>query len=456
MKALSPVDQVFLWLEKRQQPMHVGGLHIFSFPEDAGTKYIAETVEQMRAYTNPEYPFNRYLKLHYGQYYWIEDKQFDLEHHFRHEALPKPGRYRELLGLVSVAHSHLMDRERPMWESHLIEGIRGKRFAFYNKVHHCMVDGIAAMRMTLRTYSYDQDTRNMPPFWAMKPPKRQAKDAPGPNDFIHSLRHVLSLTGKQIATVPTLAKEITTSLIRARQNPDNVSMFTAPKCVLNSKITGSRRFAAQSYSLERIKAIGKKLSATVNDVVVAICASALRQYLLSIRELPDKPLIAMVPMSIRKDDSESGNQVAMILANLATHIGDPATRFNVIRKSIDEAKERFRQMSQEEAINYSALTLAPSSLNMMTGLAPQLQAFNVVISNVPGPDKPMYWNGARLEGLYPVSIPVDRVALNITLVSYMDHLEFGLTACRRTLPSMQRLLDYLENGIKELEKMTSA
>ena len=238
---------------------------------------------------------------------------------------------------------------------------------------------------------------------------------------------------------------------QARTNPDYTSAFEAPPSILNERITGSRRFAAQSYPLERFKAIAKKADATLNDVVMAVCGSALRNYLLSLNALPVKPLIAMVPMSMRKDDSDSGNQIAMILATLGTHLSDPSERLYSIKRSVKESKDRYKDMSLEEAINYTALTLAPAGLNMLTGLSSRLQAFNVVISNVPGPKKPLYWNGARVEGMYPVSIPLDRIALNITLVSYVDSLEFGFTACRRTLPSMQRLLDYVELGISELE-----
>ncbi|WP_156502392.1 WS/DGAT domain-containing protein, partial [Oleiphilus sp. HI0067] len=177
----------------------------------------------------------------------------------------------------------------------------------------------------------------------------------------------------------------------------------------------------------------------------------LRNYLISLNALPDKPLVAMVPMSMRRDDSDSGNQIAMILATLGTHLADPTERLESIRRAVKESKDRYASMTLEEAINYTALTLAPAGLNMVTGLSSRLQAFNVVISNVPGPKKHLYWNGSRVEGMYPVSIPLDRIALNITLVSYVDSLEFGFTACRRTLPSMQRLLDYVEQGLTELE-----
>lgn len=451
MKALTPVDQLFLWLEKRQQPMHVGGLHILSCPEGASSRFVTDLAEFMRGFQNPNAPFNQRLYQKFGQYYWDEDQQFDLEHHYRHVALPKPGRIRELLGVVSANHSHLMDRERPMWSIHFIEGIRGKRFAFYIKAHHCMLDGVAAMRMVDKLYGEDPDARDMPPFWALPVHKRKRQTLHEGGDVLQGLAHLMEGAGKQIATIPTLAREITRAVVRARKNPNMSGLYRAPQSIINGRITGSRRFAAQSYKLDRFRAIASAMKGTLNDVVLAVCGSALRNYLISQQALPDSPLIAMVPMSIRKDDSDSGNQVAMILANLATHVADPTRRLEVIQSSVKDAKQMFRQMSQEEAINYTALTLAPTGLHLMTGLVPSWQAFNVVISNVPGPKKTRYWNGAKLEGLYPVSIPIDYVALNITLVSYEDQMEFGLTACRRTLPSMQRLLDYLEMGIQELE-----
>ena len=451
MKPLSLADQLFLWMEKRQQPMHVGGLHLLSFPEGAGPKYVSELAEYMSTFQQPIAPFNQRLVQRFGRYYWHEDKQFDLEHHFRHSALPKPGRIRELLSLVSVKHSALMDRERPMWEVHLIEGIRGKQFALYYKVHHCMLDGVAAMRMGMRLMSEDPNVRDQPPLWAM-PKKPRAHEPIQGSDVIASLTELAGAAGKQISTVPTLIKEVSHAIKQASSNPDFTTAFEAPPSILNQRITGSRRFAAQSYPIERFKAIAKKADATLNDVVMAVCGSALRNYLLSMNALPDKPLIAMVPMSMRKDDSDQGNQIAMILARLGTNISDPSERLYAIKRSVKESKDRYASMSLEEAINYTALTLAPAGLNMLTGLSSRLQAFNVVISNVPGPKKPLYWNGARVEGMYPVSIPMDRIALNITLVSYVDSLEFGFTACRRTLPSMQRLLDYVEVGIKELEE----
>jgi len=451
MKTLSPVDQLFLYLEKRQQPMHVAGLQLFSFPEGAGPKYVSELARSIREYSSPEPPFNQRLTRRFGQYHWIEDQQFDMDHHFRHEALPKPGRIRELLSLVSAEHSNLLDRERPLWEAHLIEGIRGRQFALYTKVHHSVVDGISAMRMGMRALSPDPDERDLPPVWAYKPKKRGRALPSNPVDAVSSLARLTTGASRQIATVPALAREIYSVTQKAKDDPNFVSIFQAPDTILNQCITGSRRFAAQSYSLDRLKRLSGAFNCTLNDVVLSMCGHALREYLISQNALPDRPLIAMVPMSLRKDESAGGNQIAMILANLGTHICDPANRLRVVQASVREAKKRFSQMSPEEILNFTALSMAPTGLNLLTGLAPKWRAFNVIISNVPGPSEPLYWNGARLEGMYPVSIVLDRIALNMTLTSYRGQIEFGLIACRRTLPSMQRLLDYLEQSIRELE-----
>ena len=451
MKTLSPVDQLFLYLEKRQQPMHVAGLQLFSFPEGAGPKYVSELARSIREYSSPEPPFNQRLTRRFGQYQWMEDQQFDMDHHFRHEALPKPGRIRELLSLVSAEHSNLLDRERPLWEAHLIEGIRGRQFALYTKVHHSVVDGISAMRMGMRALSPDPEERDLPPVWAYKPKKRGRGLPSNPVDAVSSLARLTTGASRQIATVPALAREIYSVTQKAKDDPNFVSIFQAPDTILNQCITGSRRFAAQSYSLDRLKRLSGAFNCTLNDVVLSMCGHALREYLISQNALPDRPLIAMVPMSLRKDDSAGGNQIAMILANLGTHICDPANRLRVVQASVREAKKRFAQMSSEEILNFTALSMAPTGLNLLTGLAPKWRAFNVIISNVPGPREPLYWNGARLEGMYPVSIVLDRIALNMTLTSYRDQIEFGLIACRRTLPSMQRLLDYLEQSIRELE-----
>ncbi len=452
MKPLSSADQIFLWLESRQQPMHVGGLQLFNIPEDASPDFVSELMESLYQLSGPKAPFNQCLVNKRGLFYWEEDKYFDIYHHVRHEALPKPGRIRELLAHVSAEHSHLMDRSRPLWEFHVIEGLQKNQIAVYAKIHHSMIDGVSAMRLLSRSLSTDPKLRNTPPIWSIKQPRRSKNDPDKDNSVLGNLAELSTNLRSQLLALPNVLTEISRSYRNVTSDPDFVTVRQAPHSLLNEPISGSRRFAAQSYPMDRFKALTSKFNVTLNDILLAVCGSALRNYLISQHALPDKPLISMVPMSIRNaDDTELGNQIVAILANLGTHVADPVDRLQIVHRSIVAAKKLYSQMSPTEIFNYTAMMMAPSAIHMLTGKAPAFQTYNVTISNVPGPKEKLYWNGAELAGIYPLSIPLNYNALNITLLSYCDQLEFGFTACRKTLPSMQRLLDYVENGIAELE-----
>jgi diacylglycerol O-acyltransferase len=412
-------------------------------------------VELAKAATVAYPPFNQRLQRRGGMWFWDEDREFDVESHFYHLALPKPGRIRELLALVSKLHGNLMDRTKPLWETYLIDGLEDGRVALYSKIHHALVDGVAANRMLMRQMSESPDDRSLTPLWAMERKKREAAEDENKTGPFAVMAQAMAMAREQLGALPTVAREVVRT-IRARKDPDNVTTFSAPRSILNQRISGARRFAAQSYSFKRMRTAGKALGATVNDMALAMCASALRRYLQDLEALPEKPLVAMVPVSLRRDDSDSGNQVAMVLTSLATHIADPRERFDSIFRSMKNSKERFARMSQLETMNYLAVIMAPSSLNMATGIAPTWQPFNITISNVPGPKKTLYFNGARMDGTYPVSIVLDGQALNITLTSYGDDMEIGLIACRRTLPHMQKLLQYLEDALVELEGLAGA
>ena len=448
MKPVGLQDQGFLWLERRNQPMHVAGLQLLTPPKHE-PGWLNRMVEMAKNATTAHPPFNQRLVRRGGMWFWDEDREFDVESHFHHLALPAPGRIRELLALVSSLHGNLMDRTKPLWEMYLISGLEDGRIALYSKIHHALVDGVAANRMLMRQMSEDPAVRDLVPLWSMERKKREDGGPPSP---FSAMAKAVAMAREQLVSVPKVAREVV-STIRARKDPDTVSVFQAPRSILNQRISGARRFAAQSYSFKRMRNAGKALDATVNDMALAMCATALRRYLSELAGLPDKPLVAMVPVSLRRDDSDSGNQVAMVLANLATHVADPRERLAAIVRSMKTSKDRFSRMSQVEILNYLAVVMAAGGINMATGLAPKWQAFNIVVSNVPGPKKTLYFNGARLDGTYPVSIVLDGQALNITLTSYGDNMEIGLIACRRTLPHMQKLLTYLEDALVEMEEL---
>jgi WS/DGAT/MGAT family acyltransferase len=227
-----------------------------------------------------------------------------------------------------------------------------------------------------------------------------------------------------------------------------------PETPANRSIEGARRFVAQSWSFQRVRAMSKAYGGTLNDGVLAMCGGAIRRYLLERGILPSEPLKALVPVSVREEgDVDSGNAIAFIVASLATDLADADERMRAIRASMAASKKNLSGMSKSEIDFYSTLTQAPVLLANLLGVAGKLPMANTVVSNVPGPRKQMYWHGAKLDGIYPVSVPLDGVAVNITLVSNYDTLDFGITACRRSAPNIQRLIDYMDDALIELEEV---
>ncbi len=451
---LSPSDAFFLWAEQRRQPMHVAGLQLYTAPAGSWDDHVQRLVESMRKHVTARTPFNLKPVFKVGHWFWEEDEDFELDYHLRHSALPRPGRIRELLSLVSRLHGALMDRSRPLWELHLIEGLADGRVAAYVKVHHAMFDGMAAVKMLQAVLSEDAEERR-PPMWAQERKRREAPTdlvaAPREGGLLGSVLDAARLGAQILPGVGSGLREVFRG--SSQVDPVGAAPFQAPPTIFNVPISGSRRFAAQAYDLERIKALGRAAGATLNDITLAICGGALRHYLVARDALPDRPLVAMVPVSVRGDDgpAEGGNQVSMMLANLATHVADPLERLRLVTESTTMGKQRLAGMTRVERLAYGAAMGVSMGPALLTGYAKKRPMFNVVISNVPGPKKPLHMNGMRLEEMYPVSIPFDYLALNITINSYVDQLGFGYTACRRAVPALQRMLGHTDEAVRELE-----
>lgn len=458
MKRLSPIDTAFLLMEKRQQPLHVGALVLCTPPPGAPPDFANQLAERLRHSTTAASPFNRHLTGGAALKFWEEDEDFDIAHHFVHLSLPKPGRIRELLAMVSRVHSQHLDRAYPLWRAYLIEGLEDGRIAMYFKIHHSLVDGIAGIRLMLKSMSANiEDSISMPAPWGVRTRKTQHATLPIPTPGAGSYSALTRLAGSGYKSIPAVFKQLKQTMTDARsKHPEAITSLQAPRCILNQKVSGSRRFAAQSYSTQRIKTIAKAFNATSNDVVLALCGAALRRYLIDLDELPERPLIAVVPVSTRRDDSESGNEITFALASLATHLEDPAERVLAVKASMDYCKERFRQMTPSQVFAYSAALMTPGAIAWLTGLDRKYTIANTVISHVPGPREPLYWQGCKLEGIYPASLVLDDFALNITLISRHDFIDFGIIACRKNLPRVQKLLGYIEDAITELEARLGA
>ena len=456
MPFMPPTDSMFLLAESREHPMHVGGLQLFVPPEDAGPQYAREMVESFRQSSDVSALFRRRpaepVNL-LGTTWWSTDDTVDYDYHVRHSAIPHPGRIRELLQLTSRWHGSLLDRHRPLWECHVVEGLADGRIAVYTKVHHSMVDGVAAIRLMQRSLSEDPQARDCLPPWLLQPRSRAVQPAQGLDPW-GIVRSGADVVGDVAGLLPTGLK-----IARQVVRDHDITLPRAPKSILNGPVGGARRFAAQSWRIDRIQQVAKSSATTLNDVILAMVAGALRQYLLEQNALPDEPMTAMVPISLalRADadsaDRGGGNQVGAIVVSLATDREQAATRLEEISYSAKQAKKIMGDLTPTQILALSAVQMAPLALSPVPGFVRYTRPpFNVIVSNVPGPKEDMYLNGARLDGMYPVSIVLDGQALNITLTSRKDHIDVGLIGCRRSVPHLQRLLSHLEDSLAELEK----
>lgn len=452
MELISPVDSMFLLGESREHPMHVAGLQLFEPPADAGPDFLRDLYQNIIARDDVASTFRKHPAELLGgiaNLTWAFDKDLDLEYHLRRSALPSPGRVRELLELTSRLHGSLLDRHRPLWESHLVEGLNDGRFAVYTKIHHALVDGVSAMRMMRRSLATDLEDHEIRVPWGRN-------DRPSGNS-----KPRISVLGEIRGAVDSVLGLAPSALYLARKGIWEQQLTLpvgAPRTIFNVPIGGARRCAAQSWPIERFMAVKKAAGVTLNDVVLATCGGALRAYLLEQNALPDRPLIAMVPVSLRDDASPGGgNQVGALLANLATDVDDPAKRLEAVSASMRSNKEVFKQLPKMQKMALSAFNVSPLLLSMVSpALGSAAPPFNLVISNVPGSREPLYWNGARLDGNYPLSIALDGQAMNITLSNNADNLDFGLVGCRRSVPSLQRMLGHLDDSLAGLEQAVGA
>ena len=463
---VNPIDPTatgFLLAENRNMPMHVGGLQLFEKPEGAGRGYVREMYEQMRdveeiAPLFLQHPHRSARTA--GQLVWQPDEQFDVEHHVRHSALPKPGRVRELLELCSRLHSTRLAWERPLWEATVIEGLRDGRVAMYTKTHHALVDGVSAMRLLASVLSTDPTERDMPAPWAARPQTRREEPSAAPASL--SLADVSASTVRTALALASEAAGMPGALIRTlnksvRNETSALSLY-APRTILNQSITGSRRFAAQDWPVERLRGVGKATGTTINDVVLAMVSGAMRTYLSDLDALPETSLISMVPVGLNAKQSQlasgdGGNAVGSVMVQLGTHLPDPAQRLSAIHRSMQDGKESLSAMTPAQILAMSALGQAPAILGPVLRMQGIVRPpYNLIVSNVPGPRTTHYWNGARLVGTYPLSIPINGMALNITCTSYDGKMCFGLTGCRRTVPHLQVLLGHLDDELTALER----
>ena len=473
MKHLSVVDGAFLHLESPEMPMHVGSLHLFEPPANYRGNWYESVKDHIAKRMHLAPVFTRKLALmpfDLANPVWIHDDDIDLDYHIRYLVLPKPGSFAQLEALAARLHSSLLDRSRPLWEFYVIEGLADGRIGFYAKVHHAAVDGQAGVAMGRSIFDLTAEPR------PVKPP-RQSQSHRYQLGVAELLGAALQNQIQQVVETAKLVPSIATTLwaaakdaLETRRTEDADAKSSrkaaaaarfkfAPPTPFNTSITNQRAFAGVSLPLDEVKRIGKSFGASINDSVLWLCSTALRNYLKEGNELPEASLVAGVPISLRPEgDTSMNNQVTGTLIDLGTQIGDPLQRLKSIMTATAAMKRQMGTFGGIMPTDFPSLG-APWLMSGMASLygrsriADWLRVANVTISNVPGSKVPVYLAGARMVDYYPVSIVVHGVALNITVQSHVDQLCFGLIACRRAVPDVRELATHMQRALEALRKL---
>jgi len=486
---LSGIDVSFLNMETPSVYGHVASMTIFDVenapPGGAGVeatkRVILERIDKLA-------PFRRRLvevPLGLDLPYWIEDPNFDIDFHVRGHAVPAPGTPDQLAEVVSRIHARPLDRSRPLWELYVIEGVDGgRRIAQLTKVHHATIDGasgalmLAAILDTAPDAAHEEPVAWMPDVFPTVQElfkRTVVQYVRNPERFIRLSVRSLRELGESTRSVgiKVMAEMIATPMPgpfgdllrrRLRSSPNEVDDppalpgTAAPRTPWNATITPHRRFSFTTIPLEDAKAVRRAVGCTFNDVVMALCSTTLRNYLLEKGALPDEPLIAAVPVSVRTGDESDmyQNRVSMLLADLATNEPDVLARLRRVQQSMTKAKTQFAAIpadTLQDFTQFAPPAIAARAMRMYSRLkiadrtAPP---FNLIISNVPGPNIPLYSAGACLEHFYPISALTDGQGLNMTVQSYNGNLDFGFVTCRELVPDVWHLTELLQEAMAEL------
>ena len=463
MKHLSGVDASFLHLETPEMPMHVGSLNLFDLPSGYDGDFYEDLKRHISERMHLAEVFERKLApmpFELSNPVWVDDNDVDIDYHIRRATLSRPGTFKQLEQMVGRLHSSLLDRSRPLWEFYVIDGLETGQAALYTKVHHAAIDGQAGVALAKAIYDLTPEPRAMK---KARPRARSGEYQLGMAELASAaIQNTVQQYVKLVTTLPNALRAVTSVALPALGNPLRslslpANWMLAPRTPLNVSITNQRSFAARSVSLDEVKQIAKAAGVSLNDVVLAASATALKRYLAEYNCTPDRALTAGVPVSLREaGNTDLNNQVSMILVSLATDVADPVDRMKSINASSSAAKELSGSMKAAIPTDFPSFG-APW---IMTGLASlfgrsrmsdQLPPIvNVAISNVPGAPVPLYMAGAKMATYFPVSIPSHGCALNITVQSYNGALDYGLTACRKALPDVDELADYLVDAHGEL------
>ena len=456
MEKLSAQDAGFLKIESAHCPFHVAGLMILKKPPQASDKFLRQLASRCTRLPELWPVFGKKLDNpeDISNAAWVPADDYVPERHISHYALPLPGKMDDLLQLVTRAHERPLDRSRPLWELHIIEGLPRDRFAIYCKVHHALVDGVGAMKMIQGLFSNSPDAR-------IEFTPEDAKT--GHHHEHHSLFEQLGNISrgllKQYRAIPELSALLAHMGADAlRGNSDVMRLpFTAPRTIFNTQLDSRRSIVLCDLPINTVRKMAHQVHGSINDVLLAVCGGALREYLVGQNALPRGSLVAGMPVSLKSGDDDSGNKLSYIMSPFFTHEPDPLRRLQRIIKVTRAAKSELGHISTTASQDYYALIMAPTILLTVTGNATRVRpATNAIFSNVPGSKQKLFMEGAELEALYPLSIVTDGMGLNITVVSHANKLCFAIVSCPREQPGVEQLGSLLRSNYRELREAVAA
>jgi diacylglycerol O-acyltransferase / wax synthase len=464
MRRLSGVDTAFLYLETPTTHMQVQAVMLLD-PSTVPGGYSFEKIKAHLASRLPRLPeFRRRLAhvpfdLH--RPVWFDDPDFDLDYHVRHIAVPSPGTPEKVADIVGDIASRPLDRARPLWEFWIIEGVENGAVAVLARMHHATIDGVSGSSLLTNILDLEAAPTESPELDDWKPEHKPSDLELVRHAIVSRLRRPMPLA-LALATPNLMRSAIGITRARRSSSPSGGTPFDTPRAPWNAPLTPHRRVAFASVSLDEVKTMKNAFGCTVNDVVLATATGALRRYLQNIDQLPDRPLVAACPVSVRNDetaDIESANKVSAMFVSLPTHLDDPEEQIAHIRDTTKGAKEEHQAVGARTLLELGELAgprifgLASRLLGGLANLG--TVPINLVISNVPGPPFPLYLGGARLDSMVPLGPPVEGAGLNITVMSYIDRIDWGFIACRELAPRLQDMAHAVTDAHQELLKRAS-
>jgi diacylglycerol O-acyltransferase / wax synthase len=459
MNLLDPLDAAMMTAELVSNPMHVGAVLILSKPQDTGPGYVEELY---RAALAGDYSIDPRLRRypHHGvdtggMWVWRELNTVDMKRHCQLRAVSKDGLWR----LIAELDAEPLDRSGPMWMSYLIDGLDDARFAFYIKVHHTVIDGVGGLQMISDALSSDPKRRSMPPFYADC--RHESAAPPASSSLIsHLFAPVRSLVGAAASGAGLIEQVVTgelSNVLDTLVGHTTVLPLGAPYTRFNGRLGPERAVSAASWARDRIHAVQQAAGVTGNDVITTMAAGAVRRWLQDRGELPKQSLVAACPITVRgrehdTTNNQPGNKFGLWLCPLGTNLDDPDARLDLVHRSMSEGKQWLAKRGAAASLLTNAGSIAATAIGPLLPFTPKIRTgYNLPISHVRGPATEMYWNGSRVEEIYPVSTVYDGHGLNITTCSYADRVGFGYAAGRDVVPDIETLVPLTEQCLTELE-----